>query len=161
MTFIISLLYIIVVYLAMVIMRRQQEQFKDGKSITLLLGLLAMVALWLLLTEQIWIYWKWQGGIAGINVDDCKFKTLMYISVLWTIYSAVMMVLGFVRQVSLLRYLSLGLFTLTIVKVFTFDLSRISGIYRVAGFVVLGLILVAVSFMYQYARKKGMFKMIE
>ena len=42
----------------------------------------------------------------------------------------------------------------TIVKVFLVDLSSLDQIYRVISFVVLGAILLAVSFLYQRAQKR-------
>ena len=39
----------------------------------------------------------------------------------------------------------------TLVKVFLVDLGTLGGIYRVAGFLVVGLILLIVSFLYQRA----------
>lgn len=70
------------------------------------------------------------------------------ISVLWTAFSAAMMVLGFRRQVPALRKLAIGLFFATLIKVFFADISNIDTPYRILSFIVLGTVLVGVSYLY-------------
>jgi uncharacterized membrane protein len=41
------------------------------------------------------------------------------------------------------------LFGIALIKVFVVDLETLGGVYRIAGFVVVGLILLVVSFLYQ------------
>jgi uncharacterized membrane protein len=53
------------------------------------------------------------------------------------------------RAVPTVRYAALGLFGLTIGKVFLIDLSELEAIYRIASFFVLGLVLLGVSYIYQ------------
>ena len=48
----------------------------------------------------------------------------------------------------------MALFGLTVLKVFLVDLSSLGGIYRILGFMGVGLVLLAVSFLYQRARRK-------
>jgi uncharacterized membrane protein len=43
----------------------------------------------------------------------------------------------------------MALFALTVAKVFSSDLSRLAGVYRIAGFLGVGAVLVLVSFLYQ------------
>jgi uncharacterized membrane protein len=47
------------------------------------------------------------------------------------------------------RYGALGLFGLTVVKVFLADLAAVSTVYRVVSFLVLGIVLLGVSALYQ------------
>jgi uncharacterized membrane protein len=46
------------------------------------------------------------------------------------------------------------LFSLTLLKLFLSDLSQLAGIYRIAGFVAVGLILLAASLLYQKFRAR-------
>ena len=48
----------------------------------------------------------------------------------------------------------MALFGLTVLKVFLVDLSSLGGIYRILGFIGVGLVLLAVSFLYQRGRAK-------
>jgi uncharacterized membrane protein len=70
------------------------------------------------------------------------------ISVLWTLYSIALMLLGFRYQQARLRLVSLGLFGVTILKVFLADMARVSTPFRIVSFVVLGLMLIGASYLY-------------
>jgi len=59
------------------------------------------------------------------------------------------MVAGFWKRWSLLRWQAIVLIGITIVKVFTYDVSALDREYRIASFIALGVILLAISFLYQ------------
>jgi uncharacterized membrane protein len=52
-----------------------------------------------------------------------------------------------------LRIISLTLFTLTLVKLFTYDIRNIPPGGKIAAFILLGVLLLTVSFMYQRLKK--------
>jgi len=64
------------------------------------------------------------------------------------------MAAGFIRKLPLLRYAAIGLLSLTVVKVLLFDLSFLEPAYRIISLVVSGLILLAVSYLYQRHRNR-------
>jgi uncharacterized membrane protein len=70
-------------------------------------------------------------------------------SALWMAYGAMLMVIGFWRASSFVRWQALTLVALTTVKVFVYDTSQLDRIYRILSFVVLGVLLLAISFAYQ------------
>ncbi len=70
------------------------------------------------------------------------------ISVLWTLFSVSLMVKGFRDNNVMLRKVSLGLFSITLIKVFLFDTARFSTPYRIISFIILGLVLIATSYLY-------------
>lgn len=76
------------------------------------------------------------------------------ISVLWAVFSVALMVIGFKDNNSLIRKVSLVLFSVTILKVFSFDMSNISTPYRIISFIILGLILVLTSYLYHKYKDK-------
>ena len=76
------------------------------------------------------------------------------LSVIWTVLASAFIGVGLVRDFAPLRYLAMALFGLTVLKVFLVDLSSLGGIYRILGFIGVGLVLLAVSFLYQRARRK-------
>ena len=78
------------------------------------------------------------------------------ISVLWTLFSVALMIKGFTANSSALRKVSLGLFFVTLLKVFLFDMSNISTPYRIISFIILGLILVITSYFYHRYKDKIM-----
>jgi uncharacterized membrane protein len=69
-------------------------------------------------------------------------------SVLWTLFAISLMVLGFRKRLRLLRTCSLGLFGLTILKVFAIDMAKVSTPFRIVSFIVLGIMLIGASFLY-------------
>lgn len=74
------------------------------------------------------------------------------LSIIWAVYSIIMVIIGIVRRYKPLRIFAIALFGLAIFKVFLFDLSTLRGVYRMISLVGLGLILLAVSFLYQKYR---------
>jgi uncharacterized membrane protein len=73
----------------------------------------------------------------------------MALSVLWTIFAAALVIAGMARKSALLRWQALALFALVVGKVFLFDLSSLQRFYRILSFLVLGILLLVVSFLYQ------------
>ena len=71
------------------------------------------------------------------------------LSLVWLLYSVVLMVVGFWRSNRGLRLIAIGLFGITILKIFLYDLSSLETAYRIVSFVGLGAILLGVSYGYQ------------
>lgn len=120
-------------------------------------ALAAIFVLWVLLTEEIYLYWYCRNRF-GERIANWKFLSHMYISVMWALYGAGLMVAGFWRKVGLLRYIALGLFVLLLTKVFILDTIEVKRVYRIAAFLATGVTLVAVSYLYQFLKKKGFFE---
>jgi len=70
-------------------------------------------------------------------------------SAAWLIYSVVLLVLGLLWRVKLVRYAALTVMMVTVVKVFLMDMGDLTGLYRVASFLGLGLSLVGIGYLYQ------------
>jgi uncharacterized membrane protein len=70
-------------------------------------------------------------------------------SALWMGYGAILMVVGFWKRSAFVRWQALLLIAATIVKVFVCDLSQLEREYRIISFIVLGVLLLAISFVYQ------------
>jgi len=70
-------------------------------------------------------------------------------SALWMAYGAMLMIAGFWRRSAFVRWQALVLIALTIGKVFIFDVSELDRGYRIVSFIVLGVLLLAISFVYQ------------
>lgn len=71
-----------------------------------------------------------------------------WISIGWASLALLIMVLGFGLKQKALRLQGILLFAITIVKVFVYDTSELSTLYRTVSFLVLGAILLSVSFVY-------------
>lgn len=73
--------------------------------------------------------------------------------ILWGVSSFVFMWLGMRHKYPPLRIVSLSLFTLTLAKLFMYDIRNIPVAGKIAAFFCLGVILLVVSFMYQRLKK--------
>jgi uncharacterized membrane protein len=70
-------------------------------------------------------------------------------SALWMAYGAMLMVVGFLRRSAFVRWQALLLIAATIGKVFVYDVSELDRGYRIVSFIVLGVLLLTISFVYQ------------
>ena len=70
-------------------------------------------------------------------------------SVYWSLNATVMLIIGFARRLAALRHLAIGLFVVTLLKVFIFDLSQLEMMYRIISFAVLGVLMLFASLLYQ------------
>ncbi len=80
-------------------------------------------------------------------------KLQVGVSLLWTLYAAAALAWGFVSEKAIVRYAALSLLGIVLIKVFLVDLSELQAIYRILSFLVLGLVLLAVSLVYQRSRR--------
>jgi hypothetical protein len=95
--------------------------------------------LWILSREA--IYWM------EIYQSDQSDK--LRISILWGIYALFLIILGIWKKQKHLRIGAIGLFSLTLLKLFFYDLSALDTIAKTVVFVSLGLLLLLISFLYQ------------
>ena len=76
-------------------------------------------------------------------------------SAVWMVYGSGLMLVGFWKRSAFLRWQAIILLAMTVLKVFLVDISTLERGYRIAAFIVLGAILLAVSFFYQRSRMKS------
>lgn len=90
---------------------------------------------------------QWRG--AYLDYHNLEIARDFTYSALWMAYGAMLMIVGFVRRSAFVRWQALILIAVTIVKVFVYDVSQLDRAYRIVSFIVLGALLLAVSFAYQ------------
>jgi uncharacterized membrane protein len=112
----------------------------EAGVLTIAINFFALLAL----TQE---FWDFFGG--GSQTPGNSLAQHLSVSVLWTAYAAALLLLGMVRQVPILRWQSLILFGIVVLKVFFYDLSFLDRAYRIFSFFILGAALLAVSFFYQ------------
>ena len=122
-----------------------------------LIYLMGVFVLWILLTEQVYLYWYCTNKYTQ-PLANWRFLAHMYISITWAIYAAVLTVIGFWRNLPALRYIALGLFAILLAKIFIVDTSEVKNVYRIAAFLATGLTLLGISYLYQFLKKKGFFE---
>jgi uncharacterized membrane protein len=90
---------------------------------------------------------QWQSAYSEIRRIQIE-RDFTY-SALWMAYGAMLMVIGFLRSSAFVRWQALVLIAATIGKVFVYDVSELDRGYRIISFIVLGALLLAISFVYQ------------
>lgn len=74
--------------------------------------------------------------------------------ILWGLLSFVFLIIGIKKEVKQLRIIALSLLGLTVVKLFVFDIN-VSGPGRIVAFILLGILILIISFVYQKLNKKS------
>ncbi len=75
------------------------------------------------------------------------------LTIIWALCSFIIMWLGMRHRVRPLRFVSLGLFSLALVKLFLFDIAGLSEGGKIGAFILLGVLLLVISFMYQKLKR--------
>jgi uncharacterized membrane protein len=136
--------------------RRQDETGRTAATVSVIaLSLLALVAL----SREVADYYalemanlnprrRWDPS-EWANRQHAKIARDFTYSALWMAYGAMLMVVGFWRRSAFVRWQALALIAFTIGKVFLYDVSELDRGYRIVSFIVLGALLLAISFLYQ------------
>ena len=103
---------------------------------------LAMLFLYLTLEVNSYLHHHFEGLRAG------------GVSILWAVFALALVLRGIAKNVVALRYLGLALFTIVSLKVFFVDLARLDQFWRIVAFGVLGVLLMAGSFVYLKYREE-------
>jgi uncharacterized membrane protein len=109
------------------------------------------------LTSEITAYWHVR-DVTNLafrsTTSDSHFARELMLSVTWAVYATVLIVAGIRKQYAPIRYFAIALFAVTIVKVFGFDMAELDRIYRVSSIIVLGVMLLATSYLYNRFRAR-------
>jgi len=86
-------------------------------------------------------------GDEGYSYMRATYK--MGYTILWSVYSFALVIYGMIRKDKAKRITGMIFFGITLLKLFIFDISDLSTGYKVVAFIVLGILLLVVSFLYQ------------
>jgi uncharacterized membrane protein len=86
---------------------------------------------------------------AWANLKTVQITRDFAYSALWMSYGAMLMIVGFWRRSAFVRWQALVLIAVTTAKVFVYDLSQLDRAFRILSFIALGVLLLAISFVYQ------------
>lgn len=89
--------------------------------------------------------------VAALLYNEVSGKLL---TVAWSLESVLLVTAGFLWRERVLRLSGLGLFFLCLLKVFFYDLASLDTLSRIFSFIVLGLLLIGVSWLYTRYREK-------
>jgi uncharacterized membrane protein len=134
----------------------RDESLGEERSVVPVLVVIANVlALVALSAEAAGYFDSGRAGAAdAARARDLGLAKQLSLSVIWAVYGAGLLLAGRLWRVRLLRLSALVLLSLTTLKVFFRDLSSLDRVYRIVSFIVLGAILLAVSYLYQKSRPR-------
>ncbi len=165
------LVVIAAIYLVSWIYHRQPDEAVEvlpkGGIVDGLLILAGMLTVFLL-SQEIWSYFEDQLSALRLALDreavtsaqfrqslrDNQMGRQLGLSVVWAAYSVATCVAGLLRGRAALRLFGIGLFFITIVKVFWLDIWALQQFYRILSVIALGLFLLVVAFLYQRYRSR-------
>jgi len=118
---------------------------------TLLLSLQIALNLLIIIffTQEINAYYDYQRRLGNYGeLSLLQNSKGLVISIIWGLHAAVLIALGFWRRLQGIRWFGLGFLGVVIFKVFLYDLSNLTTLYRILSFMGLGIILLTVSWLY-------------
>lgn len=124
------------------------HQTPEGASIRAAVHVVSSILTLVWISAEIKSYW----AIRYERPQAYLYEELM-LSLGWGLYGAAAVVVGLWRSYAPLRYIGITVIAMTVLKVFFVDLWDLGGIYRVVGFLTLGVLLVLVSYLYQRTRR--------
>lgn len=120
-----------------------KKAFIDEKWQPMLTIAFHITLLWLLSSE--WLTW---GATLGLGAS---YK--LGLSILWGSYSLLLIVLGIWKNKAYLRIAAIGLFGLTLLKLFFYDIAHLGTLPKTVVFIALGILLLIISFLYNKYRQ--------
>ncbi len=97
----------------------------------------------------LWVRQLVHGGIIEFWNHSSTDAELYGYSAAWTLYGVALLMLGVKMRSQALRYASAAVVLLTVLKVGLVDASDVTGLYRVASFLGLGIALIGIGYLYQ------------
>ena len=129
--------------------RHQSALGASEQVIAVALHVTASVFTMMWMSAEISDYWNRRRAESQARLSEELMRSLS-----WGAYGSALVVVGMWRSLVSIRWIGIAVIGLTVLKVFFVDLSELGGIYRVIGFLVLGVLLVAVSYLYQRRRMR-------
>ena len=125
------------------------RQLVLGRNSLPLLYTLGTVLAFLLVNIEIADYFSSPGAAALTFQFSGNFARDMSYSIAWALFALLLLIVGMQKKTATVRYASLGLLGVTVVKLFFHDLSQLDQLYRIGAFVVVAVIAILASFLYQ------------
>ena len=143
-----GLLLVALLYVLAVLHARQREDSGWGapERAVMILGASALTIA--VMTTEIRAYW----AVEALRGEATVVAREAMMSAAWALYAAVAIAVGIRRRYAPIRYFSIALFAITVAKVFIVDLATLAGIYRIVAFLIVGVVLLFASFLYQRGR---------
>jgi uncharacterized membrane protein len=117
---------------------------EEDRQLAYILSALAGALLLILLSAETYAY-----CIENIpNRTRARWTAQMSLTIVWGLFAVTALVIGFHQQVRPLRFAALSLLAVAAAKLVLVDMAQVAQIYRIVSFVVLGMLMIAASFLY-------------
>jgi hypothetical protein len=153
--FLAFLVGIAAIYIASYLLWRARDNLpKWNIPVTTLIVAANFLTLWLLSFEA-WDFFGAQLAQAPADSTAVALRNAQNLSltVLWTLYAVILLVIGIVKRWRLVRLGALALLAIPVIKLFVYDVFALERVYRIVAFVGLGLLLIISAYLYQRYRK--------
>ncbi len=92
--------------------------------------------------------------LATMNISDARYKIIKTgLPVAWGVLAFIFLIVGIKRQIKQLRIVALALLGITILKLFIYDISNVSETGKIIAFILLGVLILVISFVYQKIKR--------
>lgn len=137
-----------------ILTRRFWDQRHAGERFLVHIGALAgIVLVWIVLSVECYGYFDALASASSADHSiDWRWLGQMSLSILWAVFATVLLAIGFRMHMARLRWLAIGLYGLTVGKVFLVDMAELDEIYRILAFFVLAVLLGVAAWAYQRIR---------
>ncbi len=120
-----------------------------SRSVRPLLNTLGTVLAFFIVNIEIADYFSPPGAAALTFQFSGNFARDMSYSIAWALFALLLLIIGMRKRAAPARYAGLGLLGITVVKLFFHDLSQLDQLYRIGAFIVVAVIAILASFLYQ------------
>ena len=120
-----------------------------SRNVLPLLNTLGTVLAFLIVNIEIADYFSPPGAAALTFQFSGNFARDMSYSIAWALFALLLLIIGMQRRAAPIRYAGLALLAVTVVKLFFHDLSQLDQLYRIGAFIVVAVIAILASFLYQ------------
>jgi hypothetical protein len=120
-----------------------------GHDVRPLLCTLGTVLAFFTVNIEIADYFSTPGMVALTFQFSGNFARDMSYSIAWGLFALLLLIVGIRKRIAATRYAGLALLGITVTKLFFHDLSQLEQLYRIGAFIVVAVIAILASFLYQ------------
>jgi uncharacterized membrane protein len=141
---------IVSIFLISTWLRKSSKRDRWISDLVNISRIILLVLIFMLITSEIRDAFAYKMTLAEKNGSYTDLANLQQLSLsgAWLFYSIILMVIGLWRRQQSIRISSIVLFGFTILKIFIYDLSFLETPYRIISFLILGVLLLTVSYLY-------------
>lgn len=129
---------------------RHGQRLHRGELLLLrIAGLAGVLLVWTILSIETYGYFDAVAALEDTDALRWRWLGQMALSAMWAIYASAILVIGFWKKRTALRWTALALYALTIGKVFLADMAGLAELYRIGAFVVVAVVVGMAAWAYQ------------